>query len=111
MSRNTVRKILRSDKTSFSYARERQPHPKIGPWKDQLDGLLNGNRGKAAREQLTLIRIYEELRALGYEGGYDAVRRYAGNRAKTRGSAAAEAYVPLLFAPGEAPAHAASTTT
>ncbi len=102
VSRNTVRKILRSDETSFSYERERQPKPKIGPWKDQLDGLLNGNLGKAAREQLTLIRIYEELRALGYEGGYDAVRRYAGSWAKTRGSAAAEAYVPLLFAPGEA---------
>src|SRR6187402_754669 len=101
VSRNTVRKILRSDETSFSYERERQPKPKIGPWKDQLDGLLNGNRGKTAREQLTLIRIYEELRGLGYEGGYDAVRRYAGNWAKATGSAAAEAYVPLLFAPCE----------
>ena len=102
VSRNTVRKILRSDETSFSYERERQPKPKIGPWKDQLDGLLNDNLGKAAREQLTLIRVYEELRALGYEGGYDAIRRYAKNWAKARGSAAAEAYVPLLFAPGEA---------
>lgn len=47
VSRNTVRKILRSDETSFSYERERQPKPKIGPWQDQLDGFLNGNRGKA----------------------------------------------------------------
>jgi hypothetical protein len=51
----------------------------------------SGNLGKAAREQLTLIRIFEELRALGHEGGYDAVRRYAGSWAKTRGSAAVEA--------------------
>ena len=35
------------------------------------------NDGKPARERLTLIRIFEELRDLGYEGGYDAVRRYA----------------------------------
>ena len=102
VSRNTVRKILRSDETSFSYERERQPMPKIGPWQDQLDGFLNGNRSKAAREQLTLIRIYEELCSLGYQGCYDAVRRYARNWAKTQGSATADAYVPLFFAPGEA---------
>jgi hypothetical protein len=33
--------------------------------------------GKPGREQLTLIRIFEELHGRGYEGGYDAVRRYA----------------------------------
>ena len=44
----------------------------------ELDDLLSGNAAKPAREQLTLIRIFEELRGRGYEGGYDAVRRYAG---------------------------------
>jgi len=39
--------------------------------------LLEGNTTKAFREQLTLIRIFEELRGCGYDGGYDAVRRYA----------------------------------
>jgi transposase len=102
VSRNTVRKILRSDETSFCYERERQPKPKIGPWQVQLDGFLNGNRGKAAREQLTLIRIYEELRALGYDGSYDAVRRYAKSWAKAQGSATTDAYVPLFFPPGDA---------
>ena len=45
----------------------------------ELEGLLTSNEGKAAREQLTLIRIFEELRDRGYDGGYDAVRRYAGH--------------------------------
>jgi hypothetical protein len=40
-------------------------------------GLLLENEGKPARERLTLIRIFEELHALGYEGSYDAIRRYA----------------------------------
>ena len=102
LSRNTVRKILRSDETAFGYERERQPKPKIGPWRDQLDAFPSGNRGKAAREQLTLVRIFEELRGLGYEGGYDAIRRYAKSWAKAQGSSAGEAYVPLFFAPGEA---------
>jgi transposase len=39
---------------------------------------------------------------LGYEGGYDAIRRYARRWAKAQGSAMADAYVPLFFAPGEA---------
>ncbi len=62
-----VRKILRSDETDFSYERKRQPMPRIGPWQAQLEQLLTSNEGKPSREQLTLIRIFEELRALGYE--------------------------------------------
>ena len=78
LSRNTVRKVLRSEETSFSYERQVQPRPKLGRWKEELDRLLVANAEAPARERLTLIRIFEELRAFGYEGGYDAVRRYAG---------------------------------
>src|SRR4026207_347976 len=102
VSRNTVRKVLRSGGTSFEYDREVQPRPKLGRWTADLDELLTGNAAKAAREQLTLIRIFEELRERGYDGGYDAVRRYARRWAKERGQSPAAAYVPLSFAPGEA---------
>ena len=40
------------------------------------------NAARASRERLTLIRIFEELRGLGYAGGYDAVRRYAATLAR-----------------------------
>src|SRR6516225_987726 len=102
VSRNTVRKVLRSGETSFEYERSVQPRPKLGRWAAELDALLDGNAAKPAREQLTLIRIYEELRDRGYDGGYDAVRRYARRWAKDRGQTTAAAYVPLSFAPGEA---------
>ena len=102
VSRNTVRKILRSGETVFGYERERQPKPRIDPWRAQLDGFLSANRVKPERERLTVIRIFEELCELGYEGSYDAVRRYAKSWAKAQGSATADAYVPLFFAPGEA---------
>ncbi|PTE16863.1 hypothetical protein C5F48_24305, partial [Cereibacter changlensis JA139] len=72
VSRNAVRKILRSDETDFSYERERQPMRRIGPWQDQLEQMLPTNEGKTSRERLTLIRVFEELRGVGYEGGYDA---------------------------------------
>src|SRR5438874_5613816 len=102
VSRNTVRRVLRSGETSFEYEREVQPRPKLGRWTAELDELLASNAAKAAREQLTLIRIFEELRGRGYDGGYDAVRRYARRWSKERGQSTAAAYVPLSFAPGEA---------
>jgi hypothetical protein len=102
VSRKVVRKVIRSEATEFRYEREAQPLPKIGPWRDKLDQLLLANEGKTSRERLTLIRLFEELRGLGYDGGYDAVRRYGNNWRKERGASTAAAYVPLSFAPGEA---------
>jgi transposase len=102
ISRNTVRKILRSGETSFSYEREVQPRPRLGRWKADLDRLLTANAGTSARERLTLIRLFEELRLLGYDGGYDAVRRYARTWSREHASQTAAAFVPLSFAPGEA---------
>jgi hypothetical protein len=42
------------------------------------------NESKAAREYLTLIRVFEQLRALGYDGSHDAVQRYTKARQKDR---------------------------
>src|SRR5258706_3881672 len=102
VSRNTVRKVLRSGETSFEFERNVQPRPKLDRWTAALDELLEGNAAKPAREHLTLIRIFEDLRGRGYDGGYDALRRYAKRWAKQHGRATAQAYVPLSFAPGEA---------
>jgi transposase len=102
ISRKVVRKVIRSNATEFHYERSRQPQPRIGPWRERLEALLEENESKATRERLTLIRIYENLRDLGYEGSYAAVRRYAIVWRENRASAMADAYVPLTFAPGEA---------
>ena len=81
----------------------RQPLPRIGPWRHRLESLLEENESKAARERLTLVRLYEELCDLGFEGNYAAeVRRYAIAWREKRVSATADAFVPLTFAPGEA---------
>jgi transposase len=102
ISRNTVRKALRSEETSFVYGRDIQPLPKLGPWSKKLDDLLETNATKSVRERLTLIRVFEDLHGLGYEGGYDAVRRYARKWRDGQGALTAAAYVPLSFEPGEA---------
>jgi hypothetical protein len=53
------------------------------------------------RERLTLMRLFEELRLLGYDGCYDAVRRYARTWSREHTSQTAAAFVLLSFAPGE----------
>src|SRR3954454_19888134 len=102
VSRKVVRKVLRSGATEFHYEREEQPLPRIGPWQDSLDQMLASNEAKPSRERLTLIRVFEALRGLGYEGGYDAVRRYAREWQRGRPATSVGAFVPLSFAPGEA---------
>jgi len=102
VSRNTVRKVIRSGATEFTYDRTTQPRPKVGPCQCDLDEILAENCRQPKRERLTVIRIYEELRGRGYDGGYDAVRRYAASWSKATREASADAYVPLSFDPGEA---------
>jgi transposase len=102
ISRNTVRRILRSGETSFSYVREVQPRPRLGRWKADLDRMLTTNAGNTTRERLTLIRLFEQLKTLGYQGGYDAVRRYARTWSREHASHTAAAFIPLSLAPGEA---------
>ena len=102
LARNTVRKVLRSEATSFEYERSVQPLPRLGAWTVTLDRMLMENALKPPRERLTVIRIFEALRELGYEGGYDTVRRYAKRWRGRQVSGTVDAHVPLIFAPGEA---------
>ena len=95
VSRRVVRKVVRSGATEFHYERSEQPMPRIRLCKESLDRLLTENGAKPSRERLTLIRIFEQLRGLGYEGGYDAVRRYARSWQRERSTALSEAHVPL----------------
>src|SRR5437763_15711842 len=69
VSRKVVRKVIRAEATEVRYEREAQPLPKIGSWPDQLNELRLANAAKAARERLTLICLFEQLRGRGYVGG------------------------------------------
>ena len=103
VSKNTVRKVVRGDETSYSYERKIQPMPKLGPWVDELERQLEANEKKARRDRLSLLRVHEDLAALGYGGGYDAVRRYARTwRRRWRLLSPSQGFVPLSFDPGEA---------
>ena len=59
LSRNTVRKVVRSDETSFRYERKGQPLPKLGPWVEELERRLEANEGEKKRDRLSLLRTLD----------------------------------------------------
>jgi transposase len=105
LSRKVVRKAIRGSEGAFDYHRTVQPLPRIGPFQERLDTLLTENEARARRDRLRMTRIHDLLHREGFEGSYDAVRRYATRwtaaRRKDAGDGA-PAFIPLLFQPGEA---------
>lgn len=61
LSRNTVRKALRSGETSFDYERSEQPHRKLGLFIERLEAMLAANASAAKKDRLTLTRIADLL--------------------------------------------------
>ena len=109
LSRKAVRKAIDAPEGAFTYHRRVQPLPRIGPFQERLDTLLMENEGLPRRDRLRMTRIHDLLLREGFEGSYDAVRRYAARwKAALRKDAGANivgdvpAFIPLLFQPGEA---------
>lgn len=102
LARNTVRDIIRSGKTDQKYQRSNQPRPKLGSFADRLSALLKEDRGKPVKHRRSAQILFEQLQREGYEGGYDAVRRYVSAWKVSEDAATAKAFVPLEFDPGDA---------
>lgn len=99
------RKAIRAPEGAFDYHRTVQPLPRLGPFQERLDTLLTENEARHRRDRLRMTRIHDLLCREGFEGSYDAVRRYARRWAEARRKDAgdgAPAFIPLLFQPGEA---------
>jgi transposase len=101
LSRNTVKRALRSEGERFEYRRSSQPRPKLGPFLETLEGWLEAEAKLPAREQRTAQRIFEALRVEGYTGTVDTVRRHMRSFERRRPSVTG-AFIPQYFAPGEA---------
>jgi transcriptional regulator with XRE-family HTH domain len=76
ISRNTVRRYLRSETTEPSYA-ERRSTSGLDKYSVQLSGWLKAETTKPRKQRRNLKQIHEDLRELGYEGSYDRVAAFA----------------------------------
>ena len=102
LSRNTVRSIIRSGIIDQKYERGEQPYPKLGRSIERLSGWLREDADKPVRHRRSAQILFEQLQREGYEGGYDAVRRYVGTWKRENGTGSVNAFVPLEYAPGDA---------
>ena len=102
VSRATVRRVIRSQKTEFKYERGVQPVPKLGEWVAVLSEMLEKEAELPRRERRSTQRLFEELRGRGYDGAHDSVHRFVKAWRDERARVPAQAFVPMSFAPGEA---------
>ncbi len=102
LSKNTVKKIIRSGATELAYVRQEQPRPKLAPFQERLSECLAEDRVKPSRDQRTVLVLFEQLQREGFAGGYDSIRRFASQWQEKEKVAQAKAFIPLTFDPGEA---------
>ena len=102
LSKNTVKKIIRSGATELAYVRQEQPRPKLALYLERLSEYLTEDSGKPSRDQRTALVMFEQLQREGFTGGYDSIRRFANQWQKKEKGTQAKAFIPLTFDPGEA---------
>jgi hypothetical protein len=61
----------------MAYRRSVPPLPKLGSFQMRLDALLEEDEARPRREKLRITRVHDLLLREGFDGSYDAVRRYA----------------------------------
>ena len=61
LSRNTVRKVIRSDQTVFEYKRTVQPHPKLGDHINILSERLSSDQKLPKKQRRTAQILYEGI--------------------------------------------------
>lgn len=103
LSRNTVRKILRTDTTKFTYQRQNNPQPVSDSIKETIEAWVAEDLLQRRKYRRTAMRMYAILRDThGYKGSYETVLRSFRQAKQAISPQKTEAYIPLDFAPGEA---------
>ncbi|WP_370529477.1 helix-turn-helix domain-containing protein [Undibacterium sp. YM2] len=76
ISRNTVRRYLRSEVREPAYA-DRQTTSAIDKYALQLSSWLKTEAGKNRKQRRSLKQLHLDLKELGFEGSYDRVAAFA----------------------------------
>jgi transposase len=105
LSRNTIRKYLRSDEVEPRFRALDRPS-RLDPFADKLVHWLRIEAGKSRKQKRTIKQLHGDLVALGYDGSYGRVAAFArdwkANRLREQQMSGRGTFVPLVFEAGEA---------
>ncbi len=101
LSRNTVKKYLKAEAEPV-YQRQTQPCPKLGKHQEKLTLWLEQDATRPKGQRRSAQRLFEDLQREDYTGAYDSVQRFVKRWKAERPAVATDAFVPLVFAPGDA---------
>jgi transposase len=97
-ARRTIQRMVDSDEPP-SYQRQVPiPTRKLGPYKERIETMLKQNATMPRKQRWTSPRIYEVIRAEGYEGAESTVRHFVAQVRKQLKPP--KLYLPLEFDPG-----------
>jgi len=75
ISRNTVRRYIRSNAIEPSYSTRRSTSA-LDPFTPRLSAWLSAEAVKSRKQRRTLKQMFLDLKALGYQGSYDRVAAF-----------------------------------
>lgn len=97
--RKLVRKALDHAVPAGYRLKEARPAPKLAPFQARLDELIAESEQQPRKQRYTGHKIYELVKAEGYQGSEGRVHHYVSLQRKARKRA--QAYLPLAFEAGQ----------
>ena len=105
LSRNTIRKYLRSEVVEPKFKVPVRPS-KLDGFSEKLSAWLKTEASRSRKQKRTMRQLYADLVSLGYDGSYGRVAAFArawkGARLREQHISGRGTFVPLAFEPGEA---------
>lgn len=103
LTRKTISRWLNApERTEPKYQRRIAEDTKIAPFAAQLTKALEVDSRRPKRDRRTALKLFKEVRALGFDGDYSRVTEFVRRWREAGGQSLVKAFVPLRFELGEA---------
>jgi len=102
ISKNTVRKVIRSDATKFEISKYNRSTIPLNGYLPKLKIILEENSKEPVRRKLTSKKLHELLKKQGYTGSYESVNLAVRTHRREYEAKGKQVFVPLSFELGQA---------